>query len=165
MDFINEEQEFENYRPFDVQSVGGQFDGSEKSSASVEAFEEASEPKFAPTFKEQQHMEVFQEALNVRLSKDKPFVALREAFLKIDPDMSPKFIDDTIQLLQDNQTFPYLNPTYVANSRLFHKDNKGYNSKLIEDWVKSMNRRFGDEYLVQIDFLRYVLIGDWLFKK
>lgn len=165
MDFINDEEEFENYGQYEPPlSAGGQFEGSEKSS-DKSGFEEVSEPKMEATFKEKQHMEVFQEALNIRSTKDKPFVLLREAFLKIDPELSPKFIDDTIQLLRDNETFPYLNATYVANSRLFHKEYKGYNSKLIDDWVKNMNKRFGDQYLIQIDFLRYVLIGDWLFKR
>uniref|UniRef100_A0A6C0JWI7 Uncharacterized protein n=1 Tax=viral metagenome TaxID=1070528 RepID=A0A6C0JWI7_9ZZZZ len=181
-DFINnDEDNFANYGDF-VESVGGVFQGSERGSdtgfvddvprsggvASQEdiAAGEDSGPKFEATFKEKEGAQNFGEALNARSAADKPFLQLREAFLNIlgEDEGNYKFIDNVITSLRDSKIFPTLNAVYVANAKLFLKENKTYDSKSISNWVNRMNKRFGDKYLDTTDFFRYLQIGKIIFK-
>ena len=123
---------------------------------------EREEQKFEATFGEMQQKQVFGEQLDARSQKDKPFILLRDELLRMGQE--PKFIDDTIKQLRPSQVFPTLNAVYVANAKLFYANANTTSSADIKRWVTEMNKRFGKEYLDEVNFFRYLVIGKKLFE-
>lgn len=142
MDFINDDND-NDYFVNDEQDFN-------------DGFEQDEGPEMGETFKETQHKQTFGETLDARSQKDKPFIALKEAYIQLDKESA--FIDKEINKVRTSEVFPFINAIYYANARLFLKNYESYSSKNIETWVNNQNNRFGEKYLNIIDFFRYIRI-------
>lgn len=139
-----DEQEFEEGREFEEGEVP-----------------QDDEPRMEATYGEMREKQVFEEQLDAHSQKDKPFIALRDALLRLEQE--PKYIDNAIKEMRGVPSFPTLNAIYVANARLFLSTGNLVEPKTIKKWVTDRNKQFDKEYLNEVDFFRYLIIGQNIF--
>lgn len=158
---MSDAEDYNFEQNFDNGELSGEFIYGREPEQGEQNFE-MEEPRYEATFAEMQQKQVYGEQLDARSQKDKPFLLLRDALLRLGQD--PKFIDDTIVQLRPSKVFPFLNATYVANAKVFYASGNIVDSASIKRWVTEVNKRFGKDYLDDVNFFRYLTICKKLFE-